>query len=150
MEVILLEKIRNLGDLGDKVSVAAGYGRNFLMPQGKAVAATKANIEEFEARRAELEKQAAEILAAAEARAEKLNGLTLTIAANAGDEGKLFGSIGTKDIADAATAEGVELEKAEVRMPHGAIRNTGEYEYEVQLHSDVVASIKVNVVAEDA
>lgn len=150
MEVILLEKIRNLGDLGDQVKVANGYGRNFLVPHGKAVPATKDNIEKFEARRAELEKHAAEQLAAAEARAEKLNELTVTIAANAGDEGKLFGSIGTRDIADAVTAAGVEVTKSEVKMPHGVIRNTGEYQLEVILHSDVSATITVNVVAEDA
>ncbi len=150
MEVILLEKIRNLGDLGDKVKVANGYGRNFLVPHGKAVPATKENVEQFEARRAELEKQAAEQLAAAQARADKLNELTVTIAANAGDEGKLFGSIGTRDVADAVTAAGVEVTKAEVKMPHGVIRNTGEYQLEVILHSDVSATITVNVVPEDA
>jgi len=150
MQVILLEKVRNLGDLGDQVSVANGYGRNFLVPQGKAVPATKSNVEEFEARRAELEKQAAEVLAAAEARAAKLNDLTVTITANAGDEGKLFGSIGTKDIADAVSEKGVELEKAEVLMPHGAIRRTGEYELEIALHTDVSATIKVVVEGEEA
>ncbi|PWK47261.1 50S ribosomal protein L9 [Pleionea mediterranea] len=150
MQVILLEKVRNLGDLGDQVSVANGYGRNFLVPQGKAVPATKTNVEEFEARRAELEKQAAEVLAAAEARAAKLNDLNVTITANAGDEGKLFGSIGTKDIADAVTEKGVELEKAEVLMPHGAIRRTGEYELEIALHTDVTATIKVVVEGEEA
>jgi large subunit ribosomal protein L9 len=150
MEVILLEKIRNLGDLGDKVKVANGYGRNYLVPQGKAVPATKENIEHFEARRAELEKQAAEQLAAAQARAEKLNDLTVTIAANAGDEGKLFGSIGTRDIADAVTAAGVEVSKSEVKMPNGVIRNIGEYPLEVILHSDVSATITVKVVPENA
>ncbi|MEE4246670.1 MAG: 50S ribosomal protein L9 [Kangiellaceae bacterium] len=148
MQVILLEKIRNLGNLGDEVSVANGYGRNYLVPQGKAVPATKANVEQFEARRAELEKQAADVLAAAEARAEKLNDLSITIEANAGDEGKLFGSIGTRDIADAVVAAGVEVTKAEVRMPTGVIRNTGEYDIEIHLHTDVTATIKVNVVAE--
>ncbi|NVJ49775.1 MAG: 50S ribosomal protein L9 [Gammaproteobacteria bacterium] len=150
MEVILLEKIRNLGDLGDKVAVANGYGRNYLVPQGKAVPATKANLEAFEARRAELEKQAAELLAAAEQRAEKLNELVVTIAANAGDEGKLFGSIGTRDVADAITAAGTEVEKAEVKMPHGVIRNTGEFEIDIALHSDVTVTVKVNVVPEEA
>ncbi len=150
MEVILLEKIRNLGDLGDKVSVANGYGRNYLVPQGKAVPATKSNVEQFEARRAELEKQAAELLASAEARAAKLKELSITIAANAGDEGKLFGSIGTRDIADAITAAGVEVSKAEVRMPNGVIRNTGEFDIDVNLHTDVTVTMKVNVVAEQA
>ncbi len=148
MEVILLEKIRNLGDLGDQVSVANGYGRNYLVPKGKAVPATKSNIEQFETRRAELQKQAAELLATAEARAEKLNELVVTITANAGDEGKLFGSIGTKDVADAVTAAGVEVAKAEVRMPHGVIRNTGEFSIELHLHTDVVATITVAVVGE--
>ncbi|WMS88719.1 50S ribosomal protein L9 [Pleionea litopenaei] len=150
MEVILLEKIRNLGDLGDKVSVANGYGRNYLVPHGKAVPATKDNLEAFEARRAELEKQAAELLSAAEARAEKLKELVVTIPANAGDEGKLFGSIGTRDIADAITAAGTEVEKAEVKMPHGVIRNTGEFEIDLALHTDVTVTIKVNVVPEAA
>jgi large subunit ribosomal protein L9 len=150
MEVILLEKIRNLGDLGDKVKVANGYGRNYLVPHGKAVPATKENIEHFEARRAELEKQAAEQLAAAQARAEKLNDLTVTIQANAGDEGKLFGSIGTRDIADAVTAAGVEVSKSEVKMPNGVIRNVGEYQLELLLHSDVSATITVKVVPENA
>ncbi len=148
MDVILLEKVRNLGNLGDKVAVKAGYGRNFLIPQGKAVPATKSNVEAFEARRAELEKQATEALAAAQARAEKLEGLTVTITGNAGDEGKLFGSIGTADIADAVTAAGVELSKAEVRMPEGAIRAIGEYDVAVHLHVDVDATVKVVVAAE--
>lgn len=149
MNVILLEKIRNLGDLGEQVSVAAGYGRNFLIPQGKAVPATEANVKHFEERRAELEAKAAEELATAQARAEKLAALTITIAANAGDEGKLFGSVGTTDIAAAATEAGVELAKKEVRMPEGAIRTTGEFDVVVNLHTDVDATVKVNVVAED-
>ncbi|MBV35964.1 50S ribosomal protein L9 [Kangiella spongicola] len=148
MNVILLEKRRNLGDLGDTVTVAAGYGRNFLIPTGKAVPATKENIKHFEERRAELEAKAAEVLAAAQARADKLAGLEVTITANAGDEGKLFGSVGTSDIAEAVVAEGVELEKKEVRMPEGAIRQTGEYTFEVHLHPEVEASIKVVVVGE--
>ena len=122
MEVILLEKIANLGSLGDKVAVKSGYARNFLLPFGKATPATAANIEAFEARRAELEKIAAEKTAEAEARAAKLADLTVTIAANAGEEGKLFGSIGTRDIADAVTAAGVELEKSEVRLPEGPLQ----------------------------
>lgn len=149
MNVILLEKIRNLGDLGDSVTVAAGYGRNFLIPQGKAVPATKENIQHFEERRAELQAAADEKLAKAQARAEQLAGLTVTITANAGDEGKLFGSVGTADIADAVTAQGVELEKKEVRMPEGAIRQTGEFTFEVHLHPEVEANIKVIVVGEE-
>src|SRR5690606_32489281 len=123
MEVILLEKIANLGNLGDKVAVKAGYARNFLLPFGKATPANAANVEAFEARRAELEKVAAERKAEAEVRAEKLAELTVTITANAGEEGKLFGSIGTRDIADAVSAAGVELEKSEVRLPEGPLRN---------------------------
>lgn len=148
MEVILLEKTRNLGDLGDKVNVKPGYGRNYLIPQGKAVPATKANVETFEQRRAELEKVANENLAAAEARKEQLADLTVTMPAKAGDEGKLFGSIGTRDIADAISAAGVAIEKKEVRLPEGAIRNVGDYEIDLQLHTDVIASIKVAIVAE--
>jgi large subunit ribosomal protein L9 len=148
MEVILLEKVQNLGNLGDKVNVKPGYGRNYLLPQGKAVPATEANVAEFEARRAELEKAAAESLAAAQARAEKINELTLTIARKAGDEGKLFGSVSNIDIVDAAVAAGVEIERNEVIMPTGPIRQTGEYDVDVQLHTDVDASIKVVVEAE--
>jgi len=148
MDVILLEKIANLGNLGDKVSVKGGYARNFLLPQGKATAATAANVEAFEARRAELEKQAAEKKAQADARAAKLAELTVTIAANSGDEGKLFGSIGTRDIAEAVSAAGVELDKSEVRLPNGALRSVGEYDVEVHLHTDVEAVVKVVVVAE--
>ena len=149
MQVILLEKIRNLGELGDSVTVANGYGRNFLLPQGKAVPATKDNLEKFEARRAELEKKAAEALSAAEKRAEQFAELTVTIEAYAGDEGKLFGSVGTKDIADAASAAGVALEKSEVRLPEGAFRNTGEFEVSIHLHTDVDATLKVVIVAQD-
>lgn len=148
MDVILLEKIANLGNLGDKVNVKGGYARNFLLPQGKATAATAANVEAFEARRAELEKQAAEKKAQADDRAAKLAELTVTIAANSGDEGKLFGSIGTRDIAEAVSAAGVELDKSEVRLPNGALRSVGEYDVEVHLHTDVEATVKVVVVAE--
>ncbi|MEP5764707.1 MAG: 50S ribosomal protein L9 [Halieaceae bacterium] len=149
MEVILLEKIGKLGELGDKVNVKAGYGRNFLIPQGKAVPATDANVAEFEARRAELEGAAAETLAAAEIRAGQLEELgAITIGANAGEEGKLFGSIGTRDIADAVVAAGVEINKAEVRLPEGALREIGEFVVAIHLHSDVDASVTVNVVAE--
>ena len=149
MDVILLEKIGNLGDLGDKVTVKPGYGRNFLIPQGKAVPATRDNVEKFEARRAELEAAAAETLAAAEVRAGQLQELgVITITANAGEEGKLFGSIGTRDIADAVTSAGVEVSKAEVRMPEGALREVGEYQVELHLHSDVDLAIEVHIVPE--
>ncbi|MCJ8170225.1 50S ribosomal protein L9 [Atopomonas sediminilitoris] len=147
MEVILLQRIANLGNLGDKVNVKSGYGRNFLLPQGKAVVANAANLEAFEARRAELEKAAAAELASAQARADELAELVVTITANAGDEGKLFGSIGTRDIADALTAAGIAVEKAEIRLPEGALRNVGEYDIAVHLHTDVDAAIKVVVVA---
>jgi len=148
MEVILLEKVGKLGKIGDKVAVKAGYGRNFLLPQGKAIRATASNVAEFEARRAELEAAANAKLAEAEARAAKINELAITIAANSGDEGKLFGSIGTRDIADAATAAGVEVDKSEVRLPEGALREIGEYEIDVQVHSDVTAVLKLTVIAE--
>ncbi|MEE4202693.1 MAG: 50S ribosomal protein L9 [Halieaceae bacterium] len=149
MEVILLENVGSLGSLGDKVAVKPGYGRNFLIPQGKAVPATEDNIAKFEARRAELEAAAAEALAAAEKRAEAINALaSVTIAATAGEEGKLFGSVGTRDIADAITAAGCETDKAEVRLPAGVIRELGEYEIMLQLHGDVTATVSVEVVAE--
>ncbi|UFH49115.1 50S ribosomal protein L9 [Pseudomonas sp. KNUC1026] len=147
MELILLEKIANLGNLGDKVSVKGGYGRNYLLPQGKATVATEANIASFEARRAELEKLAADKKTSAETRAAQLAELEVTITATAGDEGKLFGSIGTHDIADALTASGVEVAKAEVRLPNGTIRHVGEYDVAVHLHSDVEATVRVVVVA---
>ncbi|ATG90910.1 50S ribosomal protein L9 [Methylomonas koyamae] len=148
MEVILLEKTANLGNLGDKVTIKAGYGRNYLIPQGKAVPATPAKIKEFEERRAELEKQAAEKLAAANSRAEALSKLAITIAHKTGDEGRLFGSVGTQTIADAITAAGVNVEKHEVRLPNGVIRNIGEYDVAINLHSDVVATLPIKVVAE--
>jgi large subunit ribosomal protein L9 len=149
MEIILLDKIANLGGLGDKVTVKAGFARNFLVPQGKAVPATKENVEKFEARRADLEAKIAEQLAAAEARAAKVAELgEVTIAAPAGDEGKLFGSIGTRDIADAVTAAGVEVSKAEVKLPTGTLRETGEYDIDLQLHSDVMATAKVVIIAQ--
>jgi large subunit ribosomal protein L9 len=138
MDVILLENIGKLGGLGDRVSVKPGYGRNFLIPQGKAVPATEANVAEFEARRAELEATAQEAVAAAEVRAGQLAELgTITVTANAGEEGKLFGSIGTRDIADAVTAAGVEISKAEVRLPEGALRELGEFEIDIHLHAEV-------------
>lgn len=148
MEVILLEKVANLGSLGDKVKVKAGYGRNFLLPYGKAVPATADNLKAFEERRAELEKAAAEKQAEAQARAEKLEGASVTITSKAGEEGKLFGSIGVRDIADAITATGTEVEKSEVRLPEGPLRVVGEYEIELQLHSDVTVVINLAVVAE--
>jgi len=149
MEVILLEKVENLGNLGDKVRVRDGYARNFLVPHGKAKFATAENIAEFETRRAELEKAAAESLVAAEARREKLEALEpVTIASKSGGEGKLFGSVGTHDIAEAVCAAGVEVEKREVRMPLGPIRQTGEFDIELHLHTDVNATVKVVVVAE--
>lgn len=148
MEVILLEKVENLGDLGDKVNVKPGYGRNFLIPGGKATAATAENIAAFEERRAELEKIAAESKDAAEKRQTELDKLNISIKAKAGEEGKLFGSIGPADIADAVIAAGVELEKKEVRMPDGPIRSIGEYDVAIHLHSDVVTELKIIVEAE--
>lgn len=148
MNVILLEKVHNLGDLGETVNVRSGYGRNFLIPGGKAVAATPENVAKFEARRAELEQIAAEKVAQATARKEVLEGLVINIAHKAGEEGKLFGSVGTADIADAATATGNKVEKREIRLPNGVIRQLGEYDIEVELHSEVVATLKVNIVAE--
>ena len=150
MNVILLEKIANLGKLGDKVSVKAGYARNFLLPKSKAVVANDANEKFFQERRAELEAKEASELAAAQTRADKLAALaSVVIASKAGDEGKLFGSVGTRDIADAVTAAGVEITKAEVRLPLGALRTTGDFEVEVQLHTEVKGSVKISVVAED-
>ncbi len=148
MEVILLEKVANLGSLGDKVKVKAGYGRNFLLPYGKAVPATEANLKAFEERRAELEKAAAESLAAAQARAEALEGASFSISSKAGDEGKLFGSIGVRDIAEVITAAGTAVEKSEVRLPEGPIREIGEFDIELHLHSDVDVTVKLAVVAE--
>lgn len=148
MQVILLERVANLGSLGEVVKVKNGFGRNFLIPQGKAKPATKENIAEVEQRRAELEAEFAAQLAAARARAETLNGLVVTVTAKAGDEGKLFGSIGTRDIADAATAAGVEILKSEVLLPNGALRNCGEYDIVVRVHSEVEATIKLAIVSE--
>ena len=145
MQVILLEKVGKLGDLGDQVNVKAGYGRNFLIPLGKAVPASTGNVADFEARRAELEAAAAEKVAAAQARADKLAGVIVTIESNAGEEGKLFGSIGTRDIADAISATGNEVAKSEVKMPEGVIRELGEYDVSIQLHSDVTTVVKVVV-----
>ena len=146
MQVILLERIRNLGDLGDEVVVKNGYGRNYLIPQGKAVRATGANREQFEARRAELQAQADERLGAARARATALSEATVTVAAKAGDEGRLFGSVGPREIAEALSATGTEVTKAEVKMPLGPIRQVGEYELELQLHSDVFTTFTLVVI----
>ncbi len=148
MDVILLDKVGKLGNVGDKVTVNAGFGRNFLIPQGKALPATAANVADFEERRAELEAAAAAKLSDAEARATKLAELAVKLVTKAGDEGKLFGSIGTRDIADAITAAGVEVAKAEVRLPEGALREVGEYEIDVQLHSEVTQIVKVTIEAE--
>ncbi|ACE83470.1 50S ribosomal protein L9 [Cellvibrio japonicus] len=148
MEVILLDKVGKLGAIGDKVTVKSGYGRNYLLPQGKAVAATEKNIADFEARRAELEATAAAKISEATARAEKLASLEVTIAANAGTEGRLFGSIGTRDIAEAITAAGVAVAKSEVRLPQGVLREVGQFEIDIQLHAEVVQVVKLVVVAE--
>jgi large subunit ribosomal protein L9 len=148
MEVILLEKVANLGNLGDKVAIKAGYGRNYLIPQGKAVAATAKKIAEFEVRRAELEKAAAEKLLAAQSRAAELAKLTIVISHKAGEEGRLFGSVGTHTIADAITAAGVEVGKHEVRLPHGVIRHVGSYDVDIHLHTDVNATMSIKVAAE--
>ncbi len=149
MDVILLEKVGKLGNIGDKVSVKAGFGRNFLIPQGKAIFATAANLVEFEARRAELERVALGKLGAAQSKAEKLEEMaSVIITAVAGEEGKLFGSVGPRDVADACTAAGIELTKSEVKMPLGAIRDLGEHEVNIQLHSDVSVAINV-IVSED-
>ncbi|MEH6583176.1 MAG: 50S ribosomal protein L9 [Halioglobus sp.] len=148
MEVILLENIGNLGGLGDRVEVKAGFGRNYLIPQGKAVSATKNNVEQFETRRAELEAAAAEKVGAAEARAEAINALeAISISHSAGEEGKLFGSVGTRDIAEVVTAAGCEVDKSEVRLPEGALRELGEYEIAIQVHSQVTATVNLAVVA---
>ena len=149
MDVILLENIGNLGALGDKVDVKAGYGRNFLIPQGRAVPATEQNVAKFEARRAELEAAAAETLAAAQARGEALTALgAVEIGATAGEEGRLFGSVGTRDIAEALTAAGCEVDKAEVRLPEGVIRELGEFEIMIQLHAEIATSVAIHIIAE--
>ena len=150
MEVILLENIGNLGGLGDRVDVKSGFGRNFLIPQGKAVSATRDNVVKFEERRAELEAAAAVAVNAAEARAEAINALgTITIEANAGEEGKLFGSIGTRDIAEAVCAAGCEIDKSEVRLPEGAFHELGEFEVVVHIYTGVDATVNLSVVAEE-
>jgi len=149
MEVILLEKIVNLGDLGDHVTVKGGFGRNYLIPQNKAVPATKANIAEFEARRAELERQEKERFAEAQKRADQVNSLDVTITVKAGDEGKLFGSVTVRDIVEAAEKRGVEIDASEVFLPEGPIRELGEYDIDVQLHAELLATMKVGVIAEE-
>jgi large subunit ribosomal protein L9 len=149
VEVILLEKMRNLGALGDKVNVKPGFARNFLIPKGKAVYATKDNVAKFEQRRAEFEKLAAERNHEAIARQGAINALPqIVIAAKAGDEGKLFGSVGTRDIAEAITKAGAHVEKREVRLSEGALRLLGEYEITIELEGDVVATVKVNITPE--
>lgn len=149
MDVILLEKIHKLGDLGEQVRVKSGYGRNYLIPNGKAVSATPENIKEFESKRAELEKIQAEALNEAQTRADKLNGISVTVIRKAGSEGKLFGSVGTADIAELVCAAGQNLAKHEVRLPQGPFRVLGEFEVDVHLHADVDARIKINIVAEE-
>lgn len=149
MEVILLKKVAGLGALGDKVAVRPGFGRNYLIPQGFAVPATAANLAAFEQRRAELERGAADSLAAAEARRARLDGLTVRIARKAGDQGRLFGSIGAGDVAVAITEAGIEVHKAEVRLPAGPLRATGEFEIEVHLHADVDVMVRVDVIPAD-
>lgn len=146
MQVILLEKVRNLGNLGEEVSVKAGFGRNYLIPHNKAVFATEANRVVFEERRADLEKKAAAALASAEQRASKLNDVTLTIEAQATEEGKLYGSIGVAEICEGLAAKSVEIDKREVMLPEGPIHSIGEYKIDIQLHSEVVAKLQVEVV----
>jgi large subunit ribosomal protein L9 len=149
MNVILLDNVENLGGIGDLVSVKAGYGRNYLLPQGKAALATKENLTEFEARRADLEKAAAEDLAAAKAREALIQGMELVITANVGPEGKLFGSVGPIDIAEAFSKVGVEAQRSEIRMPDGPIHEVGEFKIGVHLHTDINVEVTVTVVAEE-
>ena len=148
MEIILLEKVANLGGLGDRVKVKSVYARNFLIPKGKATEATSSNIARFEARRAELERIAAEALAKAQARAEQLAELIVTLSVKTGSEGRLFGSVGAADIANAVSAAGIELQKHEVRLADGPIRQIGEYDVDLFLHGEVKTQIRVNVIAE--
>lgn len=150
MELILLENIQNLGQLGDRVSVRPGYGRNYLVPQGKAVPATEANVELFEKRRAELEARAAEKKAAAEARRDAIDGQTITIEANASNEGKLYGSVGTREISDALTEAGFAVDKSEIDLPEGAYRAVGEYQIELQFYAEVVATVHIVVKSDSA
>jgi len=149
MEVILLQKVANLGDIGDKVRVKPGYGRNFLLPSGKAALATANNLKKFEERRAELEKLASDSLAGAQKRAAQLENFTLSLAAKAGTEGKLFGSVGTSDIAEALTKAGIAIERSEVRLAGGPIRVIGEHHVKLHLHTDVEIDLPVVITAED-
>ena len=149
MELILLQKVANLGNIGDRVKVKPGYGRNFLLPQGKATLATADNIAKFEARRTELEKAANDELSSAQARAAKLEGFKLTLTAKAGGEGKLFGSVGTSDIAEGVQKAGHDVERAEVRLPHGPIRQAGEHTVQLHLRTDVTVDLPVVIVAEE-
>ena len=149
MQVILLQKVANLGNIGDRVKVRSGFGRNFLLPQGKATLATPENIARFEARRAELERAAREHLASASERAEALKDFKLTIPAKAGTEGKLFGSIGTADIAEACTRQGFKIERSEVRLPSGPLRTLGEHVVNLHLHADVDVPLAVSIVPEE-
>ncbi len=147
MQVILLEKVKNLGNLGDKVNVKPGYGRNFLIPQSKAVFATDKNVELFESRRADLEKKALQSFAQAEQRASKLNDITVTISAQASDEGKLYGSVGPTEIHDALSAKSIEVSKREIVMPEGPLHSIGQYVVDIHVHSDVIAKLQVEIVA---
>ena len=149
MEVILLQKIANLGNIGDKVKVKPGFGRNYLLPGGKAALATPANVAKFEERRAELEKHAADALTSARKRAVQLENFTLSLAAKAGNEGKLFGSVGTADIAEALTRGGIAIERSEVRLPGGPIRLVGEHHVKLHLHTDVEIDLPVVITAEE-
>ena len=148
MQVILMEKVVNLGGLGDVVKVKDGFARNFLIPQGKAKRASEKNLKEFEARRADLEKKANELLTGAQERAEKIEGLKLDIAQKAGVDGRLFGSVTNADIAEAIGKQGIEVKKAEIRMPQGPLKHIGEFPIVVALHSDVLSNITVHVIAE--
>lgn len=147
MDVILLEKVPSLGELGEKVKVRAGYARNYLLPQGRAIAATATNVAEFEKRRAELEARQREARTMAEAQASSLEGIVVTLARKAGEEGRLFGSVGTPDIAEAVSALGIPVERQQVRLPSGPLRQVGDYEIAVHLHADVDVTVKVQVVA---
>jgi large subunit ribosomal protein L9 len=149
MEIILMQKVANLGNIGDRVKVKAGYGRNFLLPQGKATLATADNIAKFESRRAEFEKAAKEELGGAQGRAAKLEGFKLTLTAKAGGEGKLFGSVGTTDISEALRKAGHQIERSEVRMPNGPLRQTGEHVVLLHLHTDVNVDLPVVIVGEE-
>jgi large subunit ribosomal protein L9 len=149
MDIILLQKVANLGNIGDRVKVKSGFGRNYLLPQGKATLATPDNVKRFEARRAELEKAAHEHMTSAEQRAEALKEFKLVIPSKAGTEGKLFGSIGTADIAEAATKAGIKIERSEVRLPNGALRTIGDHSVVLHLHADIDVPLAVTIVAEE-